>query len=304
MIDKKRALTFNILAVTCWAIAPAMMHSVKDYFSVNFQNMFRYLVSLGFLWPYFFFSLGREKSFESIRKLLGMFPRILGIALVNYFFQISYTLGVFKLLPGIFTLIIQSQIMFSVFLAMIFFADERRTLKNPVFITGMIAAIIGVVLTITGGRELGKVEFNIGVIVTLVSAGCWAMVGALIKKWLPSIPPALSVTSVLTVVTPLFFLTYILAQGGLHIPSVPLSGWILMLLSGLIGVGLGQSFYYRAVPVLGIALASSIGLLTPFIASLVSYIVFGERMTIIQILGGFFLISGSYLVIRIRFSHI
>ncbi len=294
----------NLMAVVCWSIAPPMIHYVQKYFPINFQNFFRYLFSLLVLWPFFFISHGKTKSIISLKKLFKLYPKILLMAGINYLFQITYTYGVFKLLPGLFTLIQQSQILFSVFLAMFLFPDERKTLKDILFLIGIVITIGGVTLTVVGGKEIGKLEFGLGVIATFASAGFWALMGSLIKKWLPEIPPALSVTSIITIVTPFFLLTHILTGNNLPSLHIPLSGWVLMLLSGLIGVGIGQSLYYRAVPVLGIALSTSIGLLLPFIAGIISFIVFGETLTPLQLLGGTMLIVGSYTVIKIRFKYI
>ena len=302
--SKKAALIMNLTAVVCWSIAPAMIHYVQKYFPINFQNFFRYLFSLLILWPFFFISHGKEQSILSLKKLLKLYPKILIMGGINYLFQITYTYGVFKLLPGLFSLIQQSQILFSVFLAMFLFPDERKTLRNILFLIGIAITIGGVTLTIVGGKEIGKIEFSLGIIATFASAGFWALLGSLIKKWLPEIPPALSVTSIITIVTPFFLLTHILTGDALASIHIPLSGWILMLLSGLIGVGIGQSLYYRAVPILGIALSTSLGLLLPFIAGLISFIVFKETLTLLQLLGGALLITGSYIVIKIRFKYI
>ncbi len=300
---KRAAVVMNLIAVLCWSIAPPMVHYVQRYFPINFQNFFRYLFSLLILWPFFFITSGKKNAIAAIKNLVKLYPKILFMALINYLFQLTYTYGVFKLLPGIFTLIQQSQILFSVFLAILLFPDEKRILKNVFFTIGIVTAVTGVTLTIVGGKEMGKVEFGLGVLSSFASAGFWALLGSLIKKWLHQIPPALSVTSIITIVTPFFLLTHIATGTTLPALDIPLTGWILMLLSGFIGVGLGQSMYYRAVPVLGIATSTSIGLLLPFTTGLISFIVFGETLTPIQLLGGTLLIIGSYVVIKIRFKY-
>jgi len=304
MYRKTQALIMNLLAITFWSIAPAMIHYVKDYYTINFQNFSRYLVSLILLWPFFFLFNDRERIKSTIRKIPAMLPKLLIIAGINYLFQETYTFGIFKLLPGIFTLILQSGIVFSVLFAIVFFADERQTLKNKVFIIGIIGAVSGVILTIAGGKNLGRLEISLGILFSLISAASWSLLGTLIKKWLPDLPASLSIAVIFTIVTPLFLVTYVISTGGFLIPQAPISSWAIMLLSGLIGVGLGQSLYYRSVPVLGISIASSLGLLTPFLAGIVSYFVFGEMLTALQLAGGALLILSSYLIIKIRFRHI
>jgi len=261
MQRKTQALIMNLLSVTFWSIAPAMVHYVKDYYTINFQNFSRYLISLILLWPFFFLSNDRKRTADALRRIPSMFPKLLIISGINY-------------------------------------------LKNKVFIIGLIGAVSGVILTIAGGKNLGRLEISLGILFSLISAASWSLLGTLIKKWLPDLPASLSIAVVFTVVTPLFLATYIISAGGFIIPKAPISIWALMLLSGFIGVGLGQSLYYRAVPVLGISTASSLGLLTPFLAGLVSYFVFSEMLTALQLAGGILLIVSSYFIIKIRFRHI
>jgi drug/metabolite transporter (DMT)-like permease len=105
-------------------------------------------------------------------------------------------------------------------------------------------------------------------------------------------------------VTVLFFLTYVIAYRGIPLPSAPAAVWIFLVLSGLIGLGIGHSLYYRSVGILGLALSSSLALLIPLLVGVASFFLFRERLTWIQLLGGVSLLTGCYLVIRARFRHI
>ena len=69
------------------------------------------------------------------------------------------------------------------------------------------------------------------------------------------------------------------ANRGFPIPAAPPCDWVLMVASGLLGVGIGQSLFYRAVPVIGVATSTSIGLLIPLLAAVVSWLAFGERLS-------------------------
>jgi drug/metabolite transporter (DMT)-like permease len=102
----------------------------------------------------------------------------------------------------------------------------------------------------------------------------------------------------------LYFITYVGVSGGFVIPRAPAGMWILMVTSGLIGMGVGQTAYYYAIGTLGIALAGSLGLLIPLLTGVLSFIVFGEVLSLWQMLGGVVLVSGSFLLIRSRFAVI
>jgi drug/metabolite transporter (DMT)-like permease len=157
---------------------------------------------------------------------------------------------------------------------------------------------------VVGSTSFGTFEFSLAIVVVLVSSLCWALLGALVRKWLGGLSPSFALSSVFTVVTGLFFLTYLIYYGGLPIPSAPPLMWMFLLLSGLIGLGIGHSLYYRSVGILGLALSSSLALLIPLLVGMSSFFLFGERLTWIQLAGGAVLLGGCYLVIRARFRHI
>ena len=106
-----------------------------------------------------------------------------------------------------------------VLLAVLFFPDEHGTLRSWRFAAGLPLSLAGVSLTIVGGHSLGVPEFGLGILAVLISSVCWAGLGAAIKRWLPGIPPAVSVVTVFTVVTPLFFLTHVAGTLGPWAPA-------------------------------------------------------------------------------------
>lgn len=304
MSDKTKALLLNMLAILCWAISPVAIRYVKEVFSVNVQNFFRYLVSLAIIWPVFFLSNPRSRTQNTFQTLPSILPKLLIMACIVYVFQLSFTYSFFLIYPGFGSLIYKTGIVFSVLLAAVLFPDERKTLKSWKFQWGLSLAFIGVVLTIAGGKDWGKVEFNLGVLLILTAAASWSLLTALIKKWFSTIPASFSVSMVLTIVTPFYLLTDMVINRGLRLPDASVYMWILMIVSGIIGVGLAHTFYYYSVPFLGVALCASLDLTRPFLAGIISFLMFGESLTLLQIAGGILLLTGSYLVIKSRFQYI
>jgi probable blue pigment (indigoidine) exporter len=295
------ALLQNIGAVITWSLAPSMIKGITPFFAVNFQNSVRYLVSLAVLWPLILVGAGRDRRAAYARLLRAKAAKISLIALANYSFQVCYTYSLVFVTPSVMTLVSQMQVLFGVLFAAILFADERSFVRSPLFLLGIFLALGGVALVVAGGPSFGSPQFGAGVLLVVGSAGSWALLGALLRLWLPEVPPLLSLASVFTVVTPLFLLTYTVAHGGFPIPSAPPLAWLVLVFSGLFAIALGHSLFYRAVPVLGISVSTSINLLTPLLASIVSYIVYGERLTPVQLGGAAILLGGSWLVVRTRF---
>jgi drug/metabolite transporter (DMT)-like permease len=303
MSRRTKALLMNLGAVLCWSIAPVLIHYVKDWYPVLFQNFFRYLISLIVLWALCLTSLKGRMLSRNIYMAKRLLPYLAVIAIVNYIFQTSFTWGLYLVLPGVGTLVEQTGIIFNVLMAALFFADERRTLRNPVFVGGMVFAALGAILIIVGAEQFGQFEFNFGIILITICAASWAIMGAMIRKFVYRLTPIFATATIFSMVTPLFLITHFVVD-GFHPISAPPVIWLLIVISGFVGIGMGHTLYYSAIPVLGLATSAGLNLLIPFLAGLFSYIVFGETFTALQFAGGGALIVGCYLVIRIRFRHI
>ena len=304
MSRKTSALLMNLGAVLCWAFGPLAVRFLSGYYSALFQSLFRYLSALIALWALTVVFLGPKRLKQEMRSLLALWPKILLVALINYGFQLAFILSLYLLYPGLVTLVNQSLVLFSVLLAALMFPDERSTLKSVLFLVGMSAALVGVVMTVVGSSSFGTARFSVGVLVVLGSALMWALLGGLIRKWLGGVSTFSTLSSIFTIVTVLYFLTYLVVYRGLPLPRAPAGVWAFLVLSGLVGLGVGYSLYYRSVGILGLALSSSLTLLIPLLVGIASFFLFAERLTWVQLSGGVILLGGCYLVIRTRFRHI
>ena len=183
---------------------------------------------------------------------------------------------------------------------MLFFIDERLLLKRPLFYVSLLSAVAGVVLTISPGNSEGSSFSIIGVGLMLLSAFSWAILSALVKAWLPGYSPYFVNAAVFTFVIPLFLISHIATHGmQFHFEASPWL-WFVLILSGLAGIGLGHSLFYRSIPHLGVSLANILQLTKPFFAALFSLFIFGERLSILQCIGGILLISGAYSAIKLK----
>jgi drug/metabolite transporter (DMT)-like permease len=289
--------------VVCWAAVPTMVKALNRSFPVNLQNAWRYLVSLAVLWPAYFLSADRSRIRADLAEVRRLAGKIALIALAQYAFQLSYTFSLTLIYPGLMTLVGQTTAVFGVILAVVFFPDERQLVHDRMFLAGGAFALAGALLVVLGGGSWGHAAFNAGVLSALASALAWALLATLIRRWVPHVPPLLSISSVFTVLVPMFLVTYAVANRGFPLPTVPPVEWVLLVASGLIGIGIGQSLFYRAVPVIGVATSTAIGLLIPLLAAAISWLAFGERLSVLQIVGGLLLIAGSWLVIRLRLNR-
>ena len=147
-------------------------------------------------------------------------------------------------------LIYQSAAIFSVLLGFLFFADERSLLKRPLFYTGLAAAAAGVLLTVSPGSGGSSAPLT-GVILVLAAALSWAGLTTMVRAWLPGFSPYFVNAAVFTFVTPLFLASHLLIEGPQVQFQASFSMWTVMILSGLIGIGLGHSSFTVPYPIWG-----------------------------------------------------
>jgi drug/metabolite transporter (DMT)-like permease len=201
------------------------------------------------------------------------------------------------------SLLSQTQVIFAVAFAIVFFRDERAFIRRPAFLGGLLIALTGVTCVVIGSRTFGSPELSIGIGVILVSACSWALLGSLLRTWVPDVPPLLSISAVFSIVTPLFIATYAITHHGFPIPPAPLKPWLILATSGLLAIGLGHYLFYRAIPVLGVSVSTSISLLSPLITSLISYVAFGDSLSATQLAGAVGVLGGCFLIVLARFRE-
>ena len=305
-MNKFSAMLFSVGSVLCWSISPVLIRYIKDLYSVSFQNFFRFSISIVIIWIFTLVSIGWKKTFLSIRDIQNPVPKLMLIAFLNFLHQFFFVKGIYMLLPGLASILQESSIIFSAVLAFVFFPGERKLILQPLFITGLLLSIIGVVMTtipeMTGSMLSADSSAGKGVLYILAGSLCWAFFGVLVKLWLPDAPSSVISSLVFTLVIP-FFLAGMLLSGspGVLQANTPASAWLLLIISGIIGIGIAYPLYYKSIKVLGVTFTSSMGLMTPVIAAGISFFILSESLQAVQIAGAGILLAGCYLIIRIRF---
>ena len=79
---------------------------------------------------------------------------------------------------------------------------------------------------------------------------------------------------------------------------MPSTVFLLILLSGILGIALSHCLLYFAIKRLGVAICASTNLTGAFITALISYLIFHETLTLLQWSAGIILILGSMMLIR------
>ena len=84
-----------------------------------------------------------------------------------------------------------------------------------------------------------------------------------------------------------------------RIAHVSMGTQMLLFASGILGVGIGNVFYYHAVRHVGTSISSIFFLLLPLSVGLIAFLVLGETLTVMQIVSGTVLVFGCFIVTRL-----
>ena len=134
------------------------------------------------------------------------------------------------------------------------------------------------------------------------SLGCalaWGIAVVLFKKSGESLAPfALNLFK--NTLGALLMLLTILGLQGMAWPPIPLADLLLILFSGLIGIAVGDTLYFRALNAIGASrMAAAQTLYSPFVIGL-SLLFLGERLRPLQFIGVACVLAGIFLVTYVR----
>ncbi len=133
----------------------------------------------------------------------------------------------------------------------------------------------------------------LGELAGLVSACAWGATGLLIRAYLSGVP-ALAINALRNTIVAAVFMV-IFAVAGSRQP-IPPTVFLLLGLSMVSGLALGDSLYFVALKRIGVARAMPISTAYPVLTSILAALVLGERLTLVSAVGMVTTLLGVYLV--------
>lgn len=137
-----------------------------------------------------------------------------------------------------------------------------------------------------------------GEIAALSAAFIWAFNGLIVERKTKNIPPLvlnfirLSIALILVTIITLF------DNGSIIEPNITARQWFWMLLSGVLGFTMGDTFLFKSFHTIGARLSTLIYNFYPVVVALISFLLFGETLTSFNILGIVLVIGGILLVVN------
>jgi drug/metabolite transporter (DMT)-like permease len=136
---------------------------------------------------------------------------------------------------------------------------------------------------------------GIGEACSIGAALSWAG-GVIVYKRLGETLPPLQLNLIKNLIVLGMIVPTLLLVHGIEVPPLPASAIVLALISGVLGIAIADTLYFRALNMLGAGRMGIVGnFYSPFVIVL-SFALLGERLNALQIVG-FALVSGGVLIV-------
>jgi drug/metabolite transporter (DMT)-like permease len=283
--------------VLIWSTPSLFMYYLNRYYDPWAQNFYRYLVACVAIAPLLVYRAHRGASpLEWRAVMMCLIP-----CLPNVVHQVTQVVALFYMGPGVYTIFTRASVIFTALLALAFFPEERRVIRQWQFQVGTLLGLIGAfgVVWFQPGRETEHMKLP-GLFIAFTATFCWALYGVLIKRPSMQLGPIRSF-GLVSLITSILLLPLTFAFGKIAAPlhAGPQANLILIV-SAVTCITLAHVLYYVAIGEIGVALAQTLQLLCPALALGLSAWIYGERLTPAQIWSAAILLLGAFLAMRVK----
>lgn len=163
---------------------------------------------------------------------------------------------------------------------------EKMTSKS---ILCFVMATVGIVLiTATGDLTAGS-NHLLGVLLGLGAACLYATV-ILLNKFIKNVQ-GIHRTFLQFLAAVVVLIPYVAATGGVTLEQLDSTGWICLLLVGILHSGVAYCLYFSSIKSLPGQKAAILSYIDPLVAVILSVLVLGESITVPQVIGGILILG-------------
>jgi len=223
----------------------------------------------------------------------GDFYRLLLFGVLgNGLYQLFFVIGVAHTRAGNAALIVGAA---PAFIALASRARGLERVKRMTF-AGIGLSVIGVAIVIFGSARPSNGEVTLlGSVLVFFGVLCWTAYTILLQPYTRRIDVInLSAITMIGGAVPLLVAT-MPAIAATNWAGVGVGGWVALLYSSVISMGVAYIFYYRGLRILGPTRTAVYTNLQPIIALLVAWAFLGENPTVFQGIGAVTIIAGVFL---------
>ena len=286
-----------LATVVIWSLPSLFQYYLLRYYDVWAQNFYRYSVACLAVAPLVAISVRRGGAPLDWRAFgLCLIP-----ALPNVIHQISQTVALFYIGPGVYAIFARSSVIVTALLALIMFPEERHILRQWQFQLGTLLGLLGAVgvFWFQPASNAGHVAIR-GMLIAFTATFCWALYGTLVKR--PSAQlGSIRSFGIISLITSALLFPLTCAFGNIATPVHV--GWsvnLILIVSAVTCITMAHVLYYVAIQELGVALAQTLQLLCPLGALALSALIFHERLTWAQLVSAAILLAGAFLAMRVK----
>ena len=273
------------------------MYYLNRYYDPWAQNFYRYLVACLAIAPLLIYRAHRgAPPLEWRAVTMCLIP-----CLPNVVHQVTQVIALFYMGPGVYTIFTRASVIFTALLALAFFPEERRVIRQWQFQVGTLLGLIGAfgVVWFQPGRETEHMRLP-GLFIAFTATFCWALYGVLIKRPSMQLGPIRSF-GLVSLITSILLLPLTFAFGKIGAPlHAGAQVNLILIVSAVTCITLAHVLYYVAIREIGVALAQTLQLLCPALALGLSAWIYGERLTHAQIWSAAILLLGAFLAMRVK----
>src|SRR2546430_3998028 len=263
LADRHRRTTLSegyaavFATVLIWSTPSLFMYYLNRYYDPWAQNFYRYLVACLAIAPLLIYRAHRgAPPLEWRAVTMCLFP-----CLPNVVHQITQVVALSYMGPGVYTIFARASVIFTALLALAFFPEERRVIRQWQFQAGTLLGLIGAfgVIWFQPGRETEHMRLP-GLFIAFTATFCWALYGVLIKRPSAQLGPTRSF-GLVSLITSILLLPLTFAFGKI---SAPLHAGaqvnLVLIVSAVSCITLAHVLYYVAIREIGVALAQTLQL--------------------------------------------
>jgi drug/metabolite transporter (DMT)-like permease len=297
MSDRKKGILALVITLAAWSLSSVFVkYLILQGYDAHTQNFYRYAAGTLAVLPF----LARRVRQDGVKLNKRVLWLLLLPTIPNLSHQITWTIGLNWINPGLASFLNKSSVLFAALLAFLLFKDERWLFRSGRFVTGLGLTILGTVGLALLRPDLRQMQANIGVGLVLVAAMSWALYSVAAKAPTAQVGSTVAFGMVGVYTTAVLF-PIALIWGDLgHWHVVPAKVNLILIFSGVLCIGVAHTLYFYAMRRLTVSVCATMLLTTPLGTLLISRWLFNEQMTSAQIVSGLVLIAGGFLTLLAR----
>ncbi|MDX9911813.1 MAG: DMT family transporter [Phycisphaerales bacterium] len=282
-----------VLTLLGWSVVPLFLRHFATLIDTWTSNGWRYGLSALMWLPLVLVAASRKKLPKGV-WMLALVPSIF-----NALGQTFFTWAHYKIPASLLTFGLRSHIVFVAIGAAILFPAERRIIRTPGFIVGVLLVLMGTLGTIVSDKGFGTGATTTGVLMAIAAGALFSGYALGVRKFMHGINSLVSF-AVISQYTAIVMVACMLTLGErAGVTAIEMGGvqFGLLVLSAIIGIALGHVFYYMSIARLGVAVSSGVLQVQPIVVGVLSAIVLGESLRAVQWITGVVAVLGAGLIL-------